>query len=158
MKRINIFVIALISLVLTGCSNVDFTKTSTYTLTNLSYEVPDVFEMRNVDGTSSYGSEYNSNAVSYSYSDKKHNCYLYLAQYNYEFSNLKEMVMLDLNTNDDSVYTQKSINNAFWGYGTKDNKHIYLINYNKKGYMITYNDTQKCDGVKDIIENSLKFN
>jgi hypothetical protein len=158
MKKMNLFVIALISLVLTGCSSVDFTKTSTYTLTNLSYEVPDVFEMRAIDGTSEYGSEYNANAVSYSYSDKKHNCYLYLAQYNYEFPGLEEMVKLHFDTNDDSVYTQKNINNSYWEYGAKDNDYIYVINHNGKGYIITYKDLHKCSGVKDIIENSLKFN
>lgn len=158
MKKINLFVIALMLLVLTGCGSVNFTKTSTYTLTNLSYEVPDVFEMRAVDGTSEYGSEYNANAVSYVYSDKKHYCYLYLSQYNYEFPNLKEMVMLYLNTSDDSAYAQKNINNVSWAYGVEDDNYVYLVNFNKKGYMITYDDAKKCNGVKDIIENSLKFN
>ena len=149
----------LLSLLLTGCGKVDFTKTSTHTLTDLSYEVPDVFEMKNAKFETGYGSEYDANdAVSYTYIDKKYNCYLYMAQYNYSFTNMKEIIKIDLDTEDDSVYMQKNINNVIWRYGSKDNKYIYLINYNQKGYMITYDDTQKCDGVKDIIEKSLKFN
>ncbi len=158
MRKLNIFMIALIALILTGCSKVDFTKTNTHTLTDLSYEVPEVFEVINTDYTSGYGSEYDANSVGYHFSDKKHSCYLYLAQYNYEYSNIKEMVKMSLSTDNDSVYMQKDINNTTWGYGTNNNNYVYLANHNGKGYIVTYDDMQECSGVKDIIENSLRFN
>lgn len=160
MKKLSLFAIILITLMLSACGKgVDFTKTNTYTLNNLSYSIPSVFkENKKSDDEYDFGEEYSLNSASYSYSDKDHSCYVYLSESNYEFDNYKEMVKMDLNTNNDSVYSTKLINNISWGYGSKDNEYIYLANYNKKGYMVTYSDTLKCDGVKEIIENSLKFN
>ena len=65
---------------------------------------------------------------------------------------------MSLSTDNDSVYMQKDINNTTWGYGTSNNNYVYLANHNGKGYIVTYDDMQECSGVKDIIENSLRFN
>ena len=163
MKKIRIFIIVLMVLILTGCSdnNVDFSKTNIVTFNDLTVEIPNAFTKDTDNGT--------DEMVFYSYSDaEKYNyCSMYLAISNYPDSDMKKAIQEGgFYNKTDWTYNEKDINGYKWSIGYKEesvkhNKTFYVINHNGKEYSFNYEDYgsgDKCAEALKVIEKTLKFN
>ncbi len=160
MKKINLFIIVVISLVLTGCGSIDFTKTETVTFYDLVVEIPKAFTIDNENS--------NSNMQFYSYNDKEkyNSCMFDLFISDYPKSNMREAIQEDFYDITDWSYSEKDINGYRWSIGYKENsvkynQTYYVINKNGKEYKIGYSDFgsgEQCAEALKIIEESLKFN
>ena len=163
MKKINLFVMILMVLILSGCGkngNVDFNKTDTVTFHNLTLEIPKDFIKDSENST--------NNIVFYSYddTDKYNSCMLYLSLSNYPKSDIKKAIQDGFLGKTDFTYNEKNINGNKWSIGyreqsIKSSQSFYVINNNGKEYSLSYEDFgsgEDCAKALKVIENSLKFN
>ena len=162
MKKINLFVIVLMLLILSGCGktgNVNFSKTDTVTFHDLTVEIPKEFTIDNDNGD-----EY---IKFYSYDDdeKNNSCTLTLSMSDYPNSDMKETIKEGFMGETDFTYSEKNINGYNWSIGYREgsvkfNQTYYVINNKGKEYSLSYDDFgsgEKCAEALKVIEKSLKF-
>lgn len=159
MKKVNLFLIIFMMLVLSGCGkNLNFTKTNTIKFHNLTLEIPAVFKTDNENN--------DENIIFYTYDDNDKNyCMLDISVSYYTKSDLKAIIREEL-LDKDFVFSEKDINGYKWsiGYIEEDVKHnqtVYAINNDNKEYLISYDDLgsgEDCSKLLKIIEKELKFN
>lgn len=161
MKKINIYILVIISLLLVGCTYQEEPNKKKLTNNNfesLNFQVPESFEKSKESTEKSYF---------YHYIDKNKldSCTLTVLIHEPYTTDLEKIIKTYMYSNEDFVIKEKEINNIKWKYAENKRSsnniyYVYTTIYNNRIYVIQYDDLKYgnyCDYAYKKIIKSLKF-